>query len=297
MIPVVLSFPDDTKLAEAVAKHLPVRLHTFHWRHFPDGESLIAISADVAAADVVIIASLTDADRKALPLRFLAQTARELGARSVGLIAPYLAYMRQDARFHVGEAVSARAFAQFLDQTVDWLITVDPHLHRIAKLDDIYRMPVSCISAAPELAAWIRGAIVNPLLIGPDGESEQWVANVARLGHMPYQILKKHRRGDRDVDVSAPERDRLRGFTPVLLDDIVSTGRTLIAAASQLCGFGSLPPICVVIHPVFVGDAYERLGQSGVARVVSTDSILHVSNAISLSKPIACALYERLAMT
>lgn len=297
MIPILLAFPDDDGLAGSVAKCLPARSGAFEWRHFPDGESLIAIGEDIEGADVVVFASLTDPDRKALPLRFLAQTARELGARSIGLVAPYLAYMRQDARFRRGEAISARLFAQFLDQSVDWLVTVDPHLHRIAKLDDIYRMPVSCIDSAPQLAAWIRGAIAHPLLIGPDSESEQWVATVARLGQMPYEILQKHRHGDREVELSAPDPNRLQGFTPVLLDDIVSTGQTLIAAAEHLRRLNAPPPVCVVIHPIFSGDAHERLRQSGVERIVSTDSISHSSNAISLAQPIALAISERLMTT
>jgi ribose-phosphate pyrophosphokinase len=293
MIPLLLAFPDDAGLAGRVSTYLPARVGTLEWRNFPDGESLVAIGDNVQGADVVVFATLNDPDRKALPLRFLADTARELGARSVGLVAPYLAYMRQDTRFQPGQAVAAKVFARFLDQSVDWLVTVDPHLHRIARLDDIYRMPVSCIDSAPELAAWIRGAIADPVLIGPDSESEQWVAEVARLGQMPYEILHKHRHGDRDVEVSAPDPERLRGCTPVLLDDIVSTGRTLVAAAEHLRKLDTAPPVCVVIHPLFVGDAYARLRQSGVDRIVSTDSIFHVSNAIGLAQPIARCLLQR----
>lgn len=295
MMPVLLSFPDDRSLATAVAGRIGARTGRLEWRHFPDGESLVAIDEHVADADVVLFASLDDPDRKALPLRFAARTARELGARSVGLVAPYLAYMRQDTRFHPGEAVSANAFAQFLDESVDWLVTVDPHLHRIAALDEVFRIPATAVAAAPQLAEWIRREVARPLLIGPDSESAQWVADVARLAHVPYEVLHKTRRGDREVEVSLPDIERLRGYTPVLVDDIVSTGRTLVAALEHLGRLRLPPAVCVVIHPIFAGDAWECLQRAGAGRIVSTDSIAHSSNAISLAEPIATAVALHLA--
>jgi len=295
MTRVVLPFPDDRSLAAAMAGRIGARVGHLAWRHFPDGESLIAIDEDVADAEVVLFASLNDPDRKALPLRFAARTARELGARSVGLVAPYLGYMRQDTRFHVGEAISAHAFAQFLDQSVDWLVTVDPHLHRITALDSVFRIPATAVAAASRLAEWIRREVDRPILIGPDSESVQWVADVARQAHAPYEVLRKTRRGDRDVEVSVPDIARLRGCVPVLVDDIVSTGRTLVAAIEQLGRLQLPPAVCVVIHPIFAGDAWEALQRAGAGRIVSTDSIAHPSNAISLAEPIASAVEAHLA--
>lgn len=295
MATVMLSFPDDMPLATAVAKRLGARLGRLEWRHFPDGESLVAIDEDIAGAEVVLFASLNAPDRKALPLWFAAQTARELGARRVGLVAPYLAYMRQDARFHAGESISATAFAKFLDGSVDWLVTVDPHLHRIAALGNVFRMPSTTVAAAPQLANWIRNEVARPILIGPDSESAQWVAEVAHAAGVPYDVLSKTRRGDREVEVSLPDIERLRGYTPVLVDDIASTGRTLIAALDHLRRLQLPPAVCVVIHAIFAGDAWEALQRAGVGRIVSTDSINHPSNAISLTEPIAAAVAVHLA--
>ena len=113
------------------------KLHALDWHHFPDGESLMTLRGDLDGADVALLATLRDPDRLALPLRFAAATAREMGARRVGLIAPYLGYMRQDRRFRAGQSVSAPLFAQFLGQSFDGLVTVDPHLHRISRLEEV----------------------------------------------------------------------------------------------------------------------------------------------------------------
>ena len=290
MTAMVLPFPDDRELARAVAQRLGMRMGRLQWRSFPDGESLVAIEEDLDGCDVVIFASLRAPDSKALPLRFAARTAKEFGARRVGLVAPYLGYMRQDTRFHAGEAISARWFAEFLCESVDWLVTVDPHLHRIKSLDAVFRIPAPCVVTAPLLADWIRREVSHPVLLGPDRESEQWVAEIAANVPAPYQVLQKVRHGDREVEVSVPDVDGLRGRTVVLVDDIVSSGRTLIETLAQLQRFGLAPAACVVIHAVFAGDAYEALQGAGAARIISTNSIAHPSNAIGLANAIASAV-------
>ena len=104
---ILVAFPEMRPLAEDLAPALGADLLTLDWHHFPDGESLISLPGDLDGADVAFLATLRDPDRLALPLRFAAATAREMGARRVGLIAPYLGYMRQDRRFERGQAVSA----------------------------------------------------------------------------------------------------------------------------------------------------------------------------------------------
>ncbi len=140
---------------------------------------------DLTGRRVALVCTLDRPDPKLLPLLFAARTASELGDASVGLVAPYLAYMRQDRRFHTGEAVSARLFASILSPQFDWLVTVDPHLHRIHSLAAIYEMATRVLHAAPAIARWIAREVENPVLIGPDGESVQWVSEVARTTGAP----------------------------------------------------------------------------------------------------------------
>ena len=288
---VLLPFPAQHDLAQGMATLLQVRLGRLEWRRFPDGESLVAIDEAIDGASVAIVSSLHHPDDMALALRFAAATAREFGARRVGLIAPYLAYMRQDKRFHDGEAVSAPLFARFLEESFDWLVTVDPHLHRTPNLSALYRMPARRVAAAPLVADWIRDEVPDAVIIGPDSESEQWVSEIARRAKVPHQVLNKIRRGDRDVEVSLPDLEAAKGRTPVIVDDIVSSGRTVIEALGHLNRLGLRDAVCIAIHAVFAQDAFQQVLAAGAARVVSTDSISHPSNAISLAPLLvqACA--------
>jgi ribose-phosphate pyrophosphokinase len=288
----LLPFPLQRELTEAMAPMLAARVGRLDWRHFPDGESLVTIDECLDGIDTALVASLRNPDEHALPLRFAAATAREFGARSVGLVAPYLAYMRQDKRFNPGEAVSAPLFARFLEESFDWLVTADPHLHRNPELSGLYSIPVRRVAAAPLVADWIRDNVANAILIGPDSESHQWVSDIANRAGFPYQVLTKTRRGDRDVEVSLPSIDAAFSRTPVIVDDIVSSGRTSIETLGHLRRLGFPPAVCVVIHAVFAQDAYEQLLAAGPARVASTDSIPHPSNAISLAGLLAKASIE-----
>lgn len=289
MTRVVLPFPAQQAMAGSIADALSARVGTLDWRRFPDGESLVAVDDQLQGSDVVLLASLHEPDAMALALRFAAATAREFGARRVGLIAPYLAYMRQDTRFHRGEAVSALLFARFLQESFDWLVTADPHLHRTAELSALYSIPAARVATAPLLAEWIRANVSDGVIIGPDSESDQWVSDVARRAGLPYQVLRKIRRGDRDVEVSLPEAAAVRDRTPVIVDDIVSSGRTVIETVRHVQRLGLRAPVCVAIHAVFAAGAFEKLREVGAARVVSTDSIPHASNAISIAPLLAAA--------
>lgn len=294
---VLLTFPPQRALAEAMASPLGARIGRLEWRRFPDGESLVSIDETLEDSHVAIVASLHHPDEMALALRFAAATAREFGARSVGLVAPYLAYMRQDKRFHPGEAISAPLFSAFLEQSFDWLVTADPHLHRNPELSSLYRIPTRRVASAPLVAAWIRENVADAIVIGPDSESGQWVSEIASLAGVPHQVLNKVRRGDRDVEVSLPDIGAARGRTPVIVDDIVSSGTTAIETLGQLKGLGLPPAVCIAIHAVFADDAYEQLLAAGAARVVSTDSITHPSNGIFIAGLLARASAELLSGT
>lgn len=293
--PLLLAMPGNEVLADALARALGGEVGTVEVHQFPDGETLVRIGTPVRGRSVLLFATLARPDDKLLPLVFMAATARDLGAARVGLVAPYLAYMRQDRRFREGEGVTSRYFAHIVSDAVDWLVTVDPHLHRHESLADIYTIPGVAVRAAPAISAWIGTEIPRPLLVGPDSESVQWVRAVAEGAGVPALVLEKVRRGDREVEVSVPEVERWRDRTPVLVDDIISTARTMIETVSHLRRAGLAPPVCVGVHAVFAGRAYEDLIAAGASRVVTCNTIPHPSNAIDLSEQLARGIRSALA--
>lgn len=289
----VIAMPGNESFAGEIAAALGAEAGQIETRRFPDGESYVRFRSDVRDRDLVMVATLDRPDGKYLPLHFAAAAARELGASKVGLVAPYLAYMRQDQRFHEGEAVTSGTFARLLSSAFNWLVTVDPHLHRTGSLREIYSIPAKVAHAAPLISDWIRANIARPVIIGPDAESEQWVSDVAARAGAPYRVLSKTRRGDRDVEIILPDLGDVADLTPVLVDDIVSSGRTMIETVEQMRAHGLPAPACVAVHALFADESYRTLKALG-AVVVSTDTVPHESNAIGTSAIVADGLRQLL---
>ena len=285
----IIPMPANEPRAQALAAALQAETATLELRHFPDGETYLRYSDELSARDVVIVCTLDHPDTKLVPLLFAAKTAREIGARKIGLVAPYLAYMRQDRRFHPGEAVTSRYVAELLSGAFDWLITIDPHLHRYHSLGEVYTIPNRVVQAAPLLSAWIRSNVAAPVLIGPDSESEQWVSAVAADAGAPFTVLEKTRRGDREVEIRIKDAERTRGRTPVFVDDIISSGHTMLEAIRQVRNTNAAPPVCLAVHGLFADQSDKILAAAG-AVVVTTNTVMHATNAIDvvplLSKPV-----------
>jgi ribose-phosphate pyrophosphokinase len=259
---------------------------------FPDGESYIRYGDSLKGKKVVIIDTLDHPNEKTLPLIFAAETAKELGATNVGLVAPYLAYMRQDTRFHPGEAITSTYFGKLISQAFDWMVTVDPHLHRRHTLSEIYTIPTQVVSAAPIISSWIEKHVSQAVLIGPDEESKQWVSQIAQGIHIPFTVLEKTRLDDHHVNVSVPALKNFSHHTPVLIDDIVSTGQTMIETIRHLKVIGAKPPVCIVVHPIFAGIRTQTLIEAGAKQVVSCNTIPHNSNELDLSEILAAAINQ-----
>lgn len=269
-----------------------------NYHMFPDEETYLQIqgdiSKDIKGREVIIFDSLNQPNSKFLQLVFLAETLMECGAKRVGLVCPYLAYMRQDKRFKSGEGVTSTYFAKLISSSFDWLMTVDPHLHRLASLDEIYSIPSCVINAGPSIATWVREHVSKPLLIGPDAESEQWVSNIAKLSNVPYIILEKIRRGDQDVSIKFPDFSPYFDHTPVVIDDIISTASTMIKTVTHLNMQQMKKPICIGVHGIFAKDAYLSLLKSGVANVITCNTISHKTNNINLLPTLSEAILKML---
>ena len=283
MSTIYFSLPGNEELTNTLAKKEQAEIGKAELRYFPDKETYVRVLSDVKQKHVVLVCTLHQPDDKLLPLYFLSQTVKTLGARSVNLIAPYLAYMRQDKVFNEGEGVTSTYFAKLLSGFADSMITIDPHLHRRSSLAEIYSIPTKVAHAADHISAWIINNIDKPVLIGPDAESEQWVADVANKAGAHFTVLKKIRHGDNDVEVSVPQVDEYKTYTPVLVDDIISTGRTMIETINHLKKAGMKAPVCIGVHAVFAGNAYYNIQQAGAASIVTCNTIPHLSNQIDIS--------------
>lgn len=292
--PLIMALPEAEALGRDLAAELRAELGVLETRRFPDGEAYVRVRSEVTGRPVILLCSLARPDQQFLRLVFATRTLRELGATRLTLVAPYLGYMRQDKRFQSGEAVTSGHFAQLISAEVDRLVTIDPHLHRHAALSEIYTIPASALHAAPLLADWIAGQVKRPLIIGPDSESEQWVAEVARRAGAPHLVLEKTRHGDRDVEIAIPDLEAWRGRRPVLIDDIVSSGRTMIEVADGLWARGLPAPVCVAVHALFADDAFAALARRA-ERIVSTNTVAHPSNGISVAGLLAEALRDEAA--
>lgn len=289
MKPLVLSMPGTEALADDLVEGLGAERCAFTLRQFPDGETYVRIESPVSGRDVVLLTALDHPDGKLVPLFLVASTLSSLGAAHIVLVAPYLPYMRQDSVFHPGEGLASTYIAHWISGFADGLVTVEPHLHRIGKLEDIYSIPCETAQVSQAIAHWVDENVSRPMIVGPDAESRHWSDALARTLECPSVVLHKLRYGDRSVEISLPDLSPYVDRTPVLVDDIISTGHTLAAAVQRLRQAGFPQPVCIGVHALFGQDTVDLLHRSGVERLVSCNTVRHPSNGIELNRSILSA--------
>jgi ribose-phosphate pyrophosphokinase len=289
---IIFSLPENIKLTKALANKLAIEIGKAEFRVFPDGESYVRIDSDVKNKTVILFCTLDHPNLKVLPLIFMARTLNNLGAKKICLITPYLPYMRQDKRFHSGEAITSIIFAQLLSSSINCMITIDPHLHRIRKLYETYTIPsLLTLHATKKIAEWIDHHIKDPILIGPDEESRQWIAEIAGFSNLPFVIAQKKRLGDKKVIVSMPEIQDVN-HTPILVDDIISTGMSMLEALKQLKLRGFKNPVCIGVHALFDTETENKLRLAGAEQIITCNTIPHPTNKIDVSDIIAKGIVD-----
>lgn len=285
---ILLYFKEYENPSLKLADVLSISAESINVHHFPDGESLIRLPERLPS-DCIICRSLFRPNEKLIELLLAARAARELCAGEITLVAPYLCYMRQDMAFHPGEAISQKIIGQLLAELFDAVITVDAHLHRISSLSQV--MP-GCravnLSASRVLSDVLMGRRDKPILLGPDEESLQWVKTIAENSALEYGVCKKKRLGDRDVKIILPNLD-FSEKTVVIVDDIISTGKTVSEVSNILRSEGANKIECLITHPIFAEGAINLLKKNGIDKIISTDSIPHETNEIELAPVLASA--------
>jgi ribose-phosphate pyrophosphokinase len=204
---------------------------------------------------------------------------------------PYLAYARQDKVFLKGEAVSIEAIARMLDAAgVDSLITVNIHEKNVLTK---FPFPAKNLSAAPLLAGYFKQReFRDAFAIAPDKGAIEMVQEAAAVLGCEYGYLEKQR--DRYTGLVSIKKKKLdvKGKKAIIFDDIISTGGTIVAAATLLYELGATEVYAACVHPLLIGEAEKRLREAGVKEIVGTDSIPSLVSKVSLAPLIAQALRE-----
>lgn len=284
------AFADEAAPARALADALGIEFGIVDVHSFPDGEVLPTIPE--AAATTLVYRSLARPNDKLIPLLLACDAWRRAGVERLILVAPYLCYLRQDAIFARGQPNSQAVIGDLLGARFDRIVTVDAHLHRTPALASVFpQTHATNISAAPAIAAWLE---LNhrkvDFILGPDVESEPWVSQAAATLSAPYRLFSKTRLGDADVRLKLETPEDFAGCTLALVDDICSSGGTLIKATEMLRNAGARDIIVCVTHALFDQPTADKLRAAGASSIVSTDSVRHPTNAIALAPLLADAL-------
>ncbi len=286
-------FTADAEAANRLATELKIPACPIQLHKFPDGEGKVRVTPVEGTA--IIYASLNTPNDKLIYLAFAANALRESAADRVILVAPYLCYMRQDTAFNVGEAISQKVIGAYLSIYFDRLITVDPHTHRVDDLQEVFPdCKVDTLSASMLIAETI-GSIENQksiTLVGPDSESKQWVGAIADQVSLPFVVAEKLRRDDRDVDITFYDKTDIVGKHTFIIDDIISSGTTIIKCAKALTEMGALSVSVFATHALCSEADLDTILLAGVDCVHSTDSIPHSTNSIQIARLLAEALRE-----
>jgi ribose-phosphate pyrophosphokinase len=287
----IQSLPSCAGDARRLAALLGLPLQEIVLHRFPDGEMRVTVGR--AAPTTIIYASLDQPNDKLIAIVFAAEALRRAGAKRLVLLAPYLCYMRQDTAFSEGEAISQSAVGRLMAGIVDRVVTVDAHLHRTSHIETVFPgIEAENLSAMPAIADALRAAGIDPatIVVGPDAESRPWVSDLAgRLG-LASTVAQKVRRGDRSVEINFADPGSVAGRPALLVDDIVSSGGTLIACAKALTAAGANAIDGVITHALFPPEMATKFAKAGIRSIRSTSSVPHATNAIALDDIFAAAL-------
>jgi ribose-phosphate pyrophosphokinase len=284
MVMIVTSCGNSVTLAHKVATSLKIKFSPLTISSFPDGDIYLKFNTRLKGKTLIIINSFQpDSDTALFRCVVAAQTAKQLGAKKVILVAPYLAYMRQDTMFNYGESITSRIMANLLNQSIDVLITIDSHLHRYTSLKEIFKVPAKNLTANEVIGEYVQKKIKNPVIIGPDAESYQWAEVVASIAGCESSVFQKTRHSSRHVTEKMIKKIDMVGKNVVIVDDIISTGHTICEAAKKAMRSGAKSVTAIGVHGLLVEGAVAKMRKAGVSKVITTNCIEHETNKIDVA--------------
>lgn len=284
---IITSLRNSEKLAKKIAKSLNLKYSKTTCSNFPDGDIYLKFNADIKGEKIIIVESFQPNSNQALlDIVFACKTAKDLGAKKVILISPYLAFMRQDKRFNPGEAINAHIMANLINECADKFITVDPHLHRILKMKDVFTIPAKNLTANHAIAMFIKKNIKKPIVVGPDWESYQWADKISAEIGVEDTVLEKTRHNTRDVDVEVKKEIEIEGKDVVIVDDIISTGNTMIKALKESKKRRARTVTAIGVHGLFVENGLKKMKKAGFDNIYTVNTIEHETNKIDITQTI-----------
>ena len=290
----VVEGPSSVELAKKISSQLDAPMVPVRYKRFPDGEFYFKFEENVSGEELLIVQSLyPPQDEHIMELFIIIHTARDLGASSIKVFAPYLAYSRQNERYLEGECLSSAMLTEMLEELgVDALYTVDVHNEDVLRR---YSIPTFNLTASGELARYFaKKGLKNPFIVSPDDEklAIERVKNAANAIGAEYDYLKKRRnRYTGEITTFEKEMD-VRGRDVIIIDDIISTGKTSANAARILKKQGAKRVFVGVSHALLRGDAFKILREAGVEEVAGTDSVVNEFAKVSVAPILVKTLRE-----
>jgi len=292
MVLVTSGSPSKT-LAWKVAQELSADYLDTEVKQFPDGETYVRFLGEVAKEEIIVVQSLGHQPNHYLVELFLMLDAlKDLKAKRVVAVLPYFAYARQDERFKSGEAISLKTVSRLIEAAgADHIFTIDSHRHRVVDQDELTTVPLDDLTAMGELAKYMatKYEMTNPAVIGPDAEAGAWAKTAADALSVDYDALEKTRYDAETVEIKPRHLD-LKGRDVLIVDDIISTGNTIIKAIGVLKENGAKDVYVACTHPLLVLNALMRIYQAGAVDVVGTDTVQSAISHVSVAPVIAKAV-------
>lgn len=288
----VVGGPSSSNLARKISELLNVPLVGTRVKRFPDGEFYFKFEENIAGEHLIVVQSLEPPqDIHAMELFMILHTARDLGVETIRVFVPYLAYSRQDRRYLEGECLSSAVIAEIIEEMgADSLYTIDVHNERVLKM---YKIPVYNLTASGELARYFaRRGLKDPVIIAPDDEemAKRRVQYAARILNGEWDALEKKRDRYTGEIMTFSKELNVRGRDAIIIDDIVSTGKTAANAAKILKEQGARRVFVGVSHLLLMGDAERIILESGVEEIAGTDSVTNKYAKVSVAPIFVRAL-------
>tara|TARA_Y100000310_G_C20659382_1_gene803820 strand:- start:650 stop:1519 length:870 start_codon:yes stop_codon:yes gene_type:complete len=288
---IIIGCSHGIHLANTIANRLKKPYSKLEVTHFPDSEIKLKFNKKIKNKTVVLVQSFyKNINDNIIETLFAAETAKDLGAKKVILVAPYFPYLRQDKRFNPGECISLRTIAKNIDEDLDKVIIIDPHLHREKTLKHIFKISSKKLTANQLIEKYIKNNIKDPVIIGPDWESYKWAQKVAEGIGCDFAIMEKKRFSARKVKVTLNKKINIKSKNLVFIDDMISTGHTLLEAIKGMKKLGAKKVTCFAVHGILVENALTKLKKAG-ATVITTNTIPNKAAKINVAELIAEALH------